>query len=93
MTIVFNNANSLEVNEAKGQIIIEIDPIASGITEVTEVEISTIDGNARSTDFTNNGEGLDFTAINSFVLEVDPNNPDTFTFPINITEDAIAEQE
>ena len=90
--IVFDNANSLQINEGEGEIIIEIDPTASNITEVTEVEISTIDGNARSTDFTNSGEGLDFTALDNFVLELDPDNSNTFTFAINITDDAIAER-
>ncbi|MEL6495202.1 MAG: Calx-beta domain-containing protein [Cyanobacteria bacterium J06623_7] len=89
--IVFNNANFLEINEGEGEITIEIDPVASNITEVTEVEISTIDGNARSTDFINNGIGVDFTALNDLTLELDPASPDTFTFAIELTDDAIAE--
>ena len=86
--IVFNN-NSLEVNEGESEIIIEVDPLASDITGITEVEISTIDGSARS-NFTNGSAGLDFTAIDRTV-ELNPNDPSTFVFPINITEDAIAE--
>ncbi|MEO1690085.1 MAG: Calx-beta domain-containing protein [Cyanobacteria bacterium J06631_6] len=88
--IVFNNT-SLEVNEGDAEVIIEIDPAASDITEITEVEISTLNGTALAIDFTNDGVGLDYTAIDSLVLNLDPNDLDSFVFPINITDDAIAE--
>ncbi|MEO0846705.1 MAG: Calx-beta domain-containing protein [Cyanobacteria bacterium J06648_1] len=88
--IVFNNT-SLEVNEGDAEVIIEIDPAASDITEITEVEISTLNGTALAIDFTNDGVGLDYTAIDSLVVDLDPNDPDSFVFPINITDDAIAE--
>jgi len=81
----------LEVNEGDAEVIIEIDPAASDITEITEVEISTLNGTALAIDFTNDGVGLDYTAIDSLVLNLDPNDLDSFVFPINITDDAIAE--
>ena len=89
--IVFSNTNPLEVNEGAGQIIIEIDPIASEITEPLEVEISTISGSAISTDFTNSDVGVDFSAINNLVTTVDPDDPNTLVFSINLTEDEIVE--
>ncbi|MEL6501540.1 MAG: hypothetical protein AAFQ23_09075, partial [Cyanobacteria bacterium J06623_1] len=67
--IVFNNA-SLEVNEGDAEVIIEIDPAASDITEITEVEISTLNGTASAIDFTNDGVGLDYTAIDSLVVSL-----------------------
>lgn len=91
--IVFNNTNPLEVKEGDGSITIEIDPVASEITEPTEVEISTVNGSALSTDFTNSGVGVDFSAIDSLTTTIDPDNPDTLNFTIDITEDAIAEPE
>ena len=88
--IVFSNTNSLEVNEGENEIVIEIDPVASEITEIAEVEISTIDGSASSIDFTDNSEGLDFTAFDR-TATLNPDNPDSLSFPIEISEDAIAE--
>ena len=80
--IVFRNLNPIEVNEGDGQIILEIDPSLSGLTEVTAVEISTVDGSAISTDF---------NAINNLSANIDPDNPDTLTFAVDIIDDAIAE--
>ncbi len=89
--IVFRNLNPIEVNESDSQIILEIDPSASGITEETAVQISTIDGSAISTSFNNDGVGVDFNAINNLSANLDPDNPDTLTFTVDIIDDAIAE--
>ena len=89
--IVFRNLNPIEVNESDSQIILEIDPSASGITEETAVQISTIDGSAISTSFNNDGVGLDFNAINNLSANLAPDNPDTLTFTVDIIDDAIAE--
>ena len=89
--IIFRNLNPIEVNEADGQIVLEVDLAASGISATTLVEISTIDGSANSIAFSNGESGLDFSAINSLTTSIDPNNADTFSFNINITNDAIAE--
>ena len=89
--IVFINSDPIEVNEGDGQIVLEIDPNASGITEATEVEISTIDGSAISTSFTTDGVGVDFNSIDNVTANIDPNNSATLAFTINIIDDAIAE--
>lgn len=89
--IVFRNLNPIEVNEGDGQIILEIDPSASEITEETAVQISTIDGSAISTSFNDDGVGVDFNAINNLSANLDPDNPDTLTFTVDIIDDAIAE--
>ena len=90
--IVFTNSEPIEVNEGDGQIVIEIDPNASGITEATEVEILTIDGSANSTSFfTNDDVGVDFNSIDNLTTNIDPNNSATLAFTINIIDDAIAE--
>ena len=91
--IVFRNSDPIEVNEGDGQIVIEIDPNASEITEATEVEISTIDGSAISTSFTTDGVGVDFNSIDNLTANIDPNNSATLAFTINITDDAIAESD
>ncbi|MEM7590295.1 MAG: Calx-beta domain-containing protein [Cyanobacteria bacterium P01_A01_bin.83] len=91
--IVFSNSEPIEVNESEGQIVIEIDPTASEITQPTEVEISTIDGSALSTSFDDDGVGLDFSSIDNSVVTLDPNQPDSLTFTIDITDDQIAESE
>jgi hypothetical protein len=89
--IVFRNLNPIEINEGDGQIILEIDPSASGIIEETAVEISTIDASAISTSLNDDGTGIDFNAVNNLTTNIDPNNPDTLTFTIDIIDDAIAE--
>jgi hypothetical protein len=89
--IVFRNLNPIEINEGDGQIILEIDPTASGITEETVVEILTIDGSARSTPFNDDVPGIDFNPINNLTTTIDPNNPDSLTITIDIIDDAIAE--
>lgn len=89
--IVFSNSDSLEVNEGDGQIIVEIDPIASEITEPVEVEITTIDGAAVSTPLISDGLGLDFDAIDNSIVPLDPDNSDTLTFTINLVDDSIIE--
>ncbi len=89
--IVFRNLNPIEINEGDGQIILEIDPSASGIIEETAVEISTIDASAISTSLNDDGTGIDFNAVNNLTTNIDPNNPDTLTFTIDIIDDAIAD--
>lgn len=89
--IVFRNSNPIEVDESNGQIILEVDPIASEITRETEVEIFTTNGSAISTVFDDSGVGVDFSPINNSIVNIDPNDLDTLTFPIDITNDAIAE--
>lgn len=89
--IVFRNLNPIEINEGDGQIILEIDPSASGIIEETAVEISTIDASAISTSLNDDGTGVDFNAVNNLTTNIDPNNPDTLTFTIDIIDDALAE--
>ena len=74
--IVFRNSDPIEVNEGDGQIVIEIDPNASEITEATEVEISTIDGSAISTSFTTDGVGVDFNSIDNLTANIDVTNPE-----------------
>jgi len=91
--LIFSNPNPIEVNEGDGQVVIEIDPIASGITEPTEVEISTVNGSAISTPLIENVEGVDFGSIQNLTTIIDPNNADTFTFSIDIIDDAIAESD
>ncbi|MEM8719263.1 MAG: Calx-beta domain-containing protein [Cyanobacteria bacterium P01_G01_bin.39] len=91
--IVFSNSEPIEVNEGEGQIVIEIDPTASEITQPTEVEISTIDGSALSTSFDDDGVGLDFSSIDNSVVTLDPNQPDSLTFSIDITDDQLAESD
>ena len=91
--LIFSNPNPIEVNEGDGQVVIEIDPIASGITEPTEVEISTVNGSAISTPLIENVEGVDFGSIQNLTTIIDPNNADTLTFSIDIIDDAIAESD
>jgi len=91
--IIFKNSNPIEVNEDDGQIILEIDPTASNITQQTAVQISTIDETAISTSFNENTPGVDFSKIDNFADTINPNIQNTLIFAINITDDAIAESE
>jgi hypothetical protein len=91
--IIFKNSNPIEVNEDDGQIILEIDPTASNITQQTAVQISTIDETAISTSFNENTPGVDFSKIGNFADTINPNIQNTLTFAIDITDDAIAESE
>lgn len=90
---VFRNLTPIEVSEGSGQIVIEVDLEASGIVEATTVKIATVDGTARSTAFNSDDAGLDFSAINDLTTVIDPDNPNTSRFTIDITNDAIAEAE
>ena len=91
--IVFRNLNPIEVNEEDGSLIIEIDASASGITDITSLQISTTDGTAVSTAFDDESGGLDFGAIAESTIIVNPADPETLNFTINLTDDAIAEAE
>lgn len=89
--IVFRNINPIEVNESEGRVIVEIDPIASEITEPTELEISTTNGSAIGTVFNELGVGVDFSPVASSIVTIDPQDPDSLTLAIGITDDEIAE--
>lgn len=89
--IIFKNINPIEVSEGEEQIIVEIDPIASEITAPTEFEIFTTNGSAISTVFDSSGVGVDFNPIASSLVVVDPQDPDTLSFAIDITDDEIIE--
>ena len=91
--IIFKNLNPIEVNEGDGQIILEIDPTASNITQETAVQISTIDKSAISTSFNEDTPGVDFSKIANFSHIINPDIPNTLTFAIDITDDAIAESD
>ncbi|MEM9507078.1 MAG: Calx-beta domain-containing protein [Cyanobacteria bacterium P01_E01_bin.35] len=91
--IVFSNSTPIEVSEGAGQVVIEIDPIASEITESTDLEISTIDGSALSTSLLDDGVGLDFNAIDNSTVTIDPNNPTTLAITVDINDDVIAESD
>lgn len=91
--IIFKNLNPIEVNEGEGQIILEIDPTASNITQQTAVEIFTLDESAISTSLTENTLEIDFSKIDNFTRTIDPELPNTLTFAIEIIDDAIAESD
>ena len=89
--LVFSNPSPIEISEDDEQITIEIDPILSDISEPIEVEILTADSTALSTSFLESNVGVDFNSIDNLTTIIDPDNPDTLTFTLNITDDAIAE--
>lgn len=89
--IVFRNPSPIEVSEGNGQIILEIDPIASEITTPAEVAIFTTNGSAVSTVFNDGTAGVDFSPIDNPSITIDPDNPDSLSFAIDLTDDAIAE--